>query len=1456
MQPSPWSALRRLRPNRVEVALLFSALLVLSFGMGAVGAAAPAAGATDHPTPAAPATTTPAVASVHPAQGANTTTANGTFFAENAAFASIPDNQSVCQTDTDFFNNSPSYLEYLYFNDCINGPQYPSVVSFGGTDIGVGYSALTNQSVTQPCLLVNETVTSVVDFVTSSNSGTTFGSPVEIANDTCAYVNSIEPSFALSSTGTLYGAFVEENATNASYPVIGPGYNNRTTDALGFTESTDDGANFTNVTTLTIAGANIANPKIATFGDSVYIVYENVQNATNLTLLSTSYSPNATYPESVELIASSNGGASWLGPYNLPGQNASEDYTAESPAIAVNATGALAISYSTNRTCVIYYGYCYDYGGAIVVATSTTNGSSWVGPVTVTPFAGESACSYYNPIEYYCIWGLYDWGPVSTVSFSPTNPSTIYVAWVAGYYTWNPAISNESGSGSSNDIGYGSALFDAVSTNGGATWVRSHIIEPESSDGYDYDYVNEPDLTVAANGEVYVSFQWLNETYSCTGCNPVFEDAPSYWIGESANGIGWSTYPVAVADAYVYDAQDEWLGLTSAITVTSAGPVAVYAGATTYTFSFGQYQNYSATPQIYDYWYNYSYNSVLIAAFPSTAAPLAVNFTETGLPAGTPWTLSISGNVFTASTPTIEILNLPYGSTVYVSSPPVSISSWTEYFGIVGVPDEYAFYFSFNVTISFSIYYGFGVAVPGLGLTGLSSTGIGEIYLDFYYYDAQTGQDYEFDWYTEEFFGAWYNDTYEEPSFPWFFASNSTLDLYEYVDSDIPISYVYGAGNGSYTGTPSNALVTFDGPINETFFLGVLGSYAVTFSESGLPSGTAYSFDFAGQTYSGTAPDPVIVSNVYTGAYSLTDVSAVSATPGWEYFGTTGASTVEVPVSVDVVLNFSTYIDVGATSGAIGFHAAGLAAGDYWQITFNGTAYGSSTPWINVSGSPGTYLVGAYPVAASANDSVAYQAVGFGPTLSVTPGSTYLVSYSVTYRVDVSAAVGGAVSGAGSHWFAPGATASYTATTDAAYSFLGWVGAGAGSYSGDSATANITANGPISETATFQPLPLARFNLTVTESGLPAGTTWTVELNGTGYSSDQPTFSIPDLYACGTAGGLGQYSVQVPWVAGASSGVEYRSSSYPGSVCTNGASTMTVAFHTEYLVTPYVSGNGSIDVNGAPSDQSQWVAAGSSISMTAYPANGYAFTGWLGTGDGSYNGSLQTINVVPAGPVTELATFAQVIPPVIDYSLSFEAPSTFVAGTAWSITVNGTAYASESEWINISALPPGTYPLTVAVAYSPDHGARYTPTNPPASIDLDMNRSVPLAYSTAYEVAISSEGSGSVSPSGGAYRSADSTVAITATPASGSVFVGWAGTGTGAYSGTVANDTITVNGPITEVADFAAAPSTSSSSTPWISTPIGIGVLAAVGLLVGIGVGYAVFGRKGSGGGTSGGGAA
>ncbi|MGC8620249.1 MAG: InlB B-repeat-containing protein, partial [Thermoplasmata archaeon] len=157
---------------------------------------------------------------------------------------------------------------------------------------------------------------------------------------------------------------------------------------------------------------------------------------------------------------------------------------------------------------------------------------------------------------------------------------------------------------------------------------------------------------------------------------------------------------------------------------------------------------------------------------------------------------------------------------------------------------------------------------------------------------------------------------------------------------------------------------------------------------------------------------------------------------------------------------------------------------------------------------------------------------------------------------------------------------------------------------------------------------------------------------------------------------------------------------------------------------------------------------------------------------------------------------------LVTYSIIFK-ESGLPSGTQWSVTLNGVIHNSTTNMIIFSE-PNGSYSYTITTPINGSTGIRYVTLIPSGTTIVNgANATIDVSYETQYYLTMlaSPENGGSVSPTGGWYN-AGSSVTINAIPNSNYEFVSWTGTGTGSYSGTSTQVTITMNGPITEQANF------------------------------------------------------
>src|SRR5439155_212233 len=97
---------------------------------------------------------------------------------------------------------------------------------------------------------------------------------------------------------------------------------------------------------------------------------------------------------------------------------------------------------------------------------------------------------------------------------------------------------------------------------------------------------------------------------------------------------------------------------------------------------------------------------------------------------------------------------------------------------------------------------------------------------------------------------------------------------------------------------------------------------------------------------------------------------------------------------------------------------------------------------------------------------------GGGVSHTVAPGSniTYTANFTTQHFLTMNAGAGGTVS-PGSGFFNSGQSVTITATANALFTFSGWTGSGAGSFTGTANPAIVTLNGPVTESSTFTAAP-------------------------------------------------------------------------------------------------------------------------------------------------------------------------------------------------------------------------------------------------------------------------------------------------------------------------------------------------------------------------------------------------
>ena len=268
-----------------------------------------------------------------------------------------------------------------------------------------------------------------------------------------------------------------------------------------------------------------------------------------------------------------------------------------------------------------------------------------------------------------------------------------------------------------------------------------------------------------------------------------------------------------------------------------------------------------------------------------------------------------------------------------------------------------------------------------------------------------------------------------------------------------------------------------------------------------MPTGTAWDVSVYNSTTgysSNSSSTSTITLSLYNGSYTYTVATSLS---GWKPSSPSGTfivpgSTVNVPT-----VTFST------TDHNVKFKESGMPTGTSWYVIFNATEETSTSNNITFYVPNGSYT---YTLQTPVPGSTGTRYVVSPSSGNVSVSGYNLsenVSYSIQYylTIDTSPAGTGTVSQS-SGWFSAGSSVNLTAQADSGYVFSSWSGSGTGSYTGTNNPLTLTMSGPISETANFVQTSVSHYTVTFTESGLPSGTTWYVNLSN-GFDSGAITGS-------------------------------------------------------------------------------------------------------------------------------------------------------------------------------------------------------------------------------------------------------------------------------------------------------------------------------------------------------------
>ena len=371
--------------------------------------------------------------------------------------------------------------------------------------------------------------------------------------------------------------------------------------------------------------------------------------------------------------------------------------------------------------------------------------------------------------------------------------------------------------------------------------------------------------------------------------------------------------------------------------------------------------------------------------------------------------------------------------------------------------------------------------------------------------------------------------------------------------SSRPFYFVSNGSNALFSGHNGYSLAVGWGSINANNFVNDITSsspapttYPVTFTESGLPSGTSWSVTFNGQTSSSTSTTVSFSAVDGTYSYTIGAVSGYTSSPSSGSVTVNGASagvsvTFTASSTPPPTQTAATYSIVNATSSNINLYT--LPEAEKFTVsntvTVNNVVLylgGSGTVSFSIGTSfQGTQVLGATNVVVGSTTGW-YSTTFANVTLSA--GTDYflnvnLVSGSTQWGYTSSTSTSVDTGALQDYWYS-GSTLTHDNSYPDIYS-VGYV--------------------PVSSS----PAPTS-YPVTFTESGLPSGTSWSVTFNGQTSSSTSTTVSFSAVD--------GTYSYTIGAVSG------YTSSPSSGSVTVNGASAgVNIAFSattTSYPVGTYV----------------------------------------------------------------------------------------------------------------------------------------------------------------------------------------------------------------------------------------------------------------------------------------------
>jgi hypothetical protein len=293
---------------------------------------------------------------------------------------------------------------------------------------------------------------------------------------------------------------------------------------------------------------------------------------------------------------------------------------------------------------------------------------------------------------------------------------------------------------------------------------------------------------------------------------------------------------------------------------------------------------------------------------------------------------------------------------------------------------------------------------------------------------------------------------------------------------------------------------------------------------------------------------------------------------------------------------------------------------------------------------------------------------------------------------------------------------------------------------------------------------------------------------------DDSACVAPEIFSYGPGE---THTVAVPSVFEDDAGHRYNFTRWQdGSLDTSRTITVvqTPALYSAYYDTYYYL-DMQAEPGGTVTPQSGYHLSGEPVEIAAHPSAGCWFEGWTGTGFGSYTGpNPNAVVTFQHTPITQVASFGRLTPITITtdpVGLQVEADGEFYTspvildweyGSSHVISSIGEQYSDPrtrhhfTHWSN-----GGTFRQTFIVPWDP--------------------LTVTAFFDTEYFLSLDAQGFGEVSPGGG-WHASGVEVEIAATPHPYYIFTDWEGAGDGSYTGPDNPAVVTMDSPVTEIANF------------------------------------------------------